>query len=79
MINIELDTARNRLIKLEIMLTGSTFAFTIYAVVAGVLGENLHLPDTIVDQFWIVNLATVTFCSLLMLGLWSWCKYEGLL
>ena len=30
MINIELDTARNRLIKLEIMLTGCTFTFTIY-------------------------------------------------
>ena len=30
MIDIELDTARNRLIKLEIMLTGCTFTFTIY-------------------------------------------------
>ncbi|QDZ21869.1 Magnesium transporter [Chloropicon primus] len=79
MINIELDTARNRLIKLEIMLTGCTFTFTIYAVVAGVLGENLDLPESIVSQFWIVNLVTIAVCSMLLFGLFMWCRFEGLL
>lgn len=79
MINIELDTARNRLIKLEILLTGSTFTFTIYAVVAGVLGENLDLPQWMIAKFWIVNLMTVLFCSVLMCGLYTWCRYENLL
>ena len=79
MINIELDTARNRLIKLEILLTGSTFTFTIYAVVAGVLGENLDLPQWMIAKFWIVNLVTVLFCSVLMCGLYTWCRYENLL
>ena len=48
-------------------------------MVAGVLGENLDLPETIVSQFWMVNLATILFCSFLMVGLWLWCRMEGLL
>ena len=79
MIDIELDTARNRLIKLEILLTGCTFTFTIYAVVAGVLGENLELPESITSQFWLVNLITILFCGVVMSGLWFWCRYENLL
>ncbi len=79
MVNIELDTSRNRLIKLEIMMTGCTFAFTIYACVAGVLGENLHLPEAIKDQFYLVNLSVIGVCLVLVLGLFMWCRYENLL
>jgi len=79
MIDIELDTARNRLIKLEILLTGCTFTFTIYAVVAGVLGENIKLPEIIADQFLLVNLVTMIICCLIMFALYTWCKWENLM
>mmetsp|Transcript_15037 Transcript_15037/g.38230 ORF Transcript_15037/g.38230 Transcript_15037/m.38230 type:complete len:476 (-) Transcript_15037:240-1667(-) len=78
MVNIELDTSRNRLIQLEILLTGSTFAFTIYAVVAGILGENLVLPESITNQFLLVNMVTLGICFAVMIGLYTWCKYENL-
>jgi magnesium transporter len=79
MIDIELDTARNRLIKLEILLTGCTFTFTIYAVVAGVLGENIKLPEVIADQFLLVNLVTMAICCVIMFALYTWCKWENLM
>ena len=34
-VNIELDSARNRLIRLEIVLTAATFALSIFALVGG--------------------------------------------
>ncbi len=34
-INIELDSSRNRLIRLEILLTGATFSLALWNLVAG--------------------------------------------
>ena len=34
-VNIELDSARNRLIRLEIVLTAATFALAIFSLVGG--------------------------------------------
>ncbi len=36
-INIELDSSRNRLIRLEIVLTAGTFGVAIFSLVAGAL------------------------------------------
>ena len=36
-VNIELDSARNRLIRLEIVLTAATFALAIFSLVGGAL------------------------------------------
>jgi magnesium transporter len=41
-VNIELDSQRNQLIKLELVLTTATLCVTIYGVIAGVFGRGLH-------------------------------------
>ena len=42
-INIELDSSRNRLIRLEIVLTGATFSLALWNLVAGaLLARRLH-------------------------------------
>jgi Mg2+ and Co2+ transporter CorA len=41
-VNIELDSQRNQLIKLELILTTGTLFVSIYGVVAGVFGMNLR-------------------------------------
>jgi hypothetical protein len=47
LVNINLDFNRNKIIKLELLITIATFAIACYACVAGVLGENLVLPEAI--------------------------------
>jgi hypothetical protein len=39
-INIELDSSRNRLIRLEIVLTAGTFGVAIFSLVAGALAAT---------------------------------------
>ena len=69
-INIELDSSRNRLIRLEIILTAATFAITPFNLLAGVLGENLVIPEQLtsgVKGFYATN--AVMFC--LCVGVFS--------
>jgi hypothetical protein len=47
LINIQLDYSRNKLIRFEIMLTTGTFSLAMFSAVAGMLGENVVLPDSI--------------------------------
>lgn len=64
-INIELDYNRNRLIRFEILLTTATFALAFFAVVTGILGENVPLPAVVtkdLSSFYEVNGLTLTFC-----------------
>lgn len=39
-------------IRFEILLTTATFALALVGVVAGVLGENLILPDIFTQTIW---------------------------
>ncbi len=41
-INIELDSHRNQLIQLELLLTAAMFAMALVTVVAGLFGMNLY-------------------------------------
>ena len=41
-VNIELDSQRNQLIKLELVLTTATLFMTMYGVVASVFGMNVR-------------------------------------
>lgn len=41
-INIELDSHRNQLIQLELLLTAAMFAMALITVVAGLFGMNLN-------------------------------------
>ncbi|CAK0784123.1 hypothetical protein CVIRNUC_007326 [Coccomyxa viridis] len=81
-INIELDSSRNRLIRLEIVLTAGTFAVAIWGLVGSILGENLILPDSItndVRQFWEVNGITLVVCLLSFLGIMGYIRWRRLL
>ncbi|KAL3147822.1 hypothetical protein ABBQ32_002549 [Trebouxia sp. C0010 RCD-2024] len=66
-INIELDSSRNRLIRLEVVINTATFSIAMYSLVAGVLGENLVIPTFLADavsKFWILNGSVLAFCFL---------------
>ncbi|CAL5230066.1 g13519 [Coccomyxa viridis] len=81
-INIELDSSRNRLIRLEIVLTAGTFAVAIWGLVGSILGENLILPSSItndVRQFWEVNGITLIVCLLSFLAILGYIRWRRLL
>lgn len=64
-INIELDASRNRLIRLEILLTAAAFSMAPFNLLAGILGENLVIPSALtfgVERFWQVNLSAMCMC-----------------
>ncbi|KAI8464620.1 MAG: hypothetical protein J3K34DRAFT_526053 [Monoraphidium minutum] len=72
-INIELDYSRNRLLRLEIMITVATFCLALYNLLAGVLGENLVLPSAITQDirgFIAVNGTALTLCIALFFVSW---------
>jgi len=81
-INIELDSSRNRLLRLEIVLTAGTFGIAMFGLVAGILGENLIIPRAITKDimgFVLVNVGTFIFCLLLFLGVMCYIKYRRLM
>jgi hypothetical protein len=65
-VNINMDAVRNRLIKWEILITTASFALGIYAVVAGVLGENLVIaPQSFTKTtagYILINGGMTAFC-----------------
>lgn len=73
LINIELDYSRNRLLRLEILVTVATFCLALYNLLAGVLGENLVLPAAItrdVRGFALVNGTAFACVVALFFGSW---------
>ncbi len=70
-VNLELDTSRNRLLRIEITITIATFVLACYSVVAGVLGENLWLPPAITKDykgFVLINVGTIVACICVFVG-----------
>jgi Mg2+ and Co2+ transporter CorA len=81
-INIELDSSRNRLIRFEIVLSVATFAIMPFNLLAGVLGENLIIPEQItgsVSQFFGVNIAATVFCCLIFYVITLYMRYTKLI
>lgn len=81
-VNFDLDSSQNRLFRLDIVITAAAFSVEIFHVMAGILGENIPIPNQITEtetQFWVVNLTTLAFCFLVFFGLWSYLKYKRLL
>jgi len=73
LINIQLDYSRNKLIRFEILLTTGTFVLAFFSAVAGMLGENLVLPETITQDllgFVLVNGGTFLLCALMFWGVY---------
>ena len=72
-INIELDYSRNRLLRLEILITVATFCLALYNLLAGVLVENLVLPEAVtrdVRGFALVNGTASAACVTLFFVAW---------
>ncbi|KAK9820945.1 hypothetical protein WJX81_001015 [Elliptochloris bilobata] len=81
-INIELDSSRNRLIRLEIIITSATFGVAMFSLVAGILGENLVLPARItkgVHSFWLINIVTFSLCLVFFMGLMLYIRWRRLM
>eukprot|EP00889_Picochlorum_renovo_P008442 jgi/Picre1/35472/NNA_002934.t1 len=81
-INIELDSSRNRLIRMDIILSVATFAIMPFNLVAGILGENLIIPEQItssVSQFFGVNIFAAVCCLLSFYGIMLYMKLTKLI
>lgn len=81
-INIELDSSRNRLIRMDIILSVATFAIMPFNLVAGILGENLIIPEQItssVSQFFGVNIFAATCCLLTFYGIMLYMRLTKLI
>jgi hypothetical protein len=81
-INIELDSSRNRLIRFEIVLSVATFSIMPFNLLAGVLGENLIIPEQItgsVSQFFAVNIAATAFCFFIFNLITLYMRYTKLI
>lgn len=81
-INIELDSSRNRLIRMDIILSVATFAIMPFNLVAGILGENLIIPEQItssVSQFFGVNIFAAVCCLLTFYGIMLYMKLTKLI
>ncbi|KAI7841968.1 hypothetical protein COHA_004495 [Chlorella ohadii] len=81
-INIELDAGRNRLIRLDIVLTAATFAFAPFNLLAGILGENLVIPSfltTSVERFWALNGIALFMVFLFFTSIITYMKWRKLI
>lgn len=74
-LNIELDSHRNQLIQLELVLTAAMFALALVTVIAGIFGMNLNnTHESSYSAFVTVSLVLVcianrycTLCTLLLI------------
>lgn len=81
-INIELDSSRNRLIRFEVILTVASFAIMPFNLLAGILGENLIIPEQItgsVGQFYGVNITATALCALIFYVFTLYMRYAKLI
>lgn len=81
-INIELDAGRNRLIRLDIVLTAASFAIAPFNLLAGILGENLVIPPfltTSVGRFWALNGCAFLCCFVFFFSIISYMRWRKLI
>lgn len=81
-INIELDASRNRLIRLDIILTAGAFAIAPFNLLAGVLGENVPIPAFLtkdVGRFYALNLTALLLCLSFFAAIVRYMKYRRLI
>ena len=78
-INIELDSARNRLIRLDIVITAGSFSVAIFSLVAGMLGENVEIPKRLMDTgFGVINSALTLISVLTFTAVMAYIRYRRL-
>lgn len=67
---------------MEIILAVATFAIMPFNLVAGILGENLVIPEQItgsVSQFWGVNIVAAVVCTLIFYVIILYMRYSKLI
>ena len=82
-VNIHMDAVRNRMIKFEILLMVGTFALGVFAVIAGILGENIPIaPHSLVtgeDGFVLINIVVSLMCMIIFVCIMSCARRNGLM
>ena len=82
-VNIHMDAVRNRMIKFEILLMVGTFALGVFAVIAGILGENIPIaPHSLVtgeDGFVLVNILVSLMCMAIFVSIMVCARRNGLM
>lgn len=81
-INIELDSSRNKLIRLEIILTAATFSIAPFNLLAGILGENLVIPRQLtesVQRFYVLNAMAFMTCFAVFYLILVYMRYKKLI
>lgn len=79
-INIELDSHRNQLIQLELLLTTGMFALAIITVIAGIFGMNLanNLTDSF-TAFLVVTIGSCVAAVIVFVAIVMFCRYKKLM
>jgi len=80
LIRLQLDLARNQMLKLEMLLTIGTFCAGIGAVVVGIFGMNLtsHYEEH-EQMFYLVCTALAMLLSAIFAAVWAFARSRGLL
>ena len=78
-INIELDSARNRLIRLDIVITAGSFSVAIFSLATGILGENVDIPKGLSDVgFGVINSGMTLIAFLTFASVMAYIRYRRL-
>lgn len=81
LINITLDSHRNKLIQVDLLLTAGTFCTGLVTLVAGLFGMNLTsgLQGTEgTTNFFVVSIGTCVFAGLLLMAFIMVMRRKGL-
>lgn len=81
-INIELDASRNKLIRLDIILTAAAFSIAPFNLLAGILGENLVIPPQLtrdVLRFYVLNGVAALLCCSFFYAILRYMRYRRLI
>lgn len=79
-LNIELDSHRNQLIQLELVLTAAMFALALVTVIAGIFGMNLNNShEDSYSAFVTVSVVSCTGAALVFAAIILYCRRSKLL
>ncbi|DBB04147.1 hypothetical protein WJX77_012034 [Trebouxia sp. C0004] len=81
LVAIELDSRRNELVALNLVVVIITVMFAFVAMVAGIFGQNLHFSSTTTGTgiFLAVTISSLVVGGLLCFGLLAYARYKRLL
>eukprot|EP00898_Chlorokybus_atmophyticus_P000989 jgi/Chlat1/1891/Chrsp145S02208 len=81
-INIQLDSHRNQLIQLEVILTAGSFAIAVPYIVFGIYGMNIPEPNGLwskTDAFYPIVFCTIAVSCLFFVAFVVYCRWRRLM